>query len=68
MATLRIRTYPSLFVSPQGVFKIQRQVGFDLVNVQIPLKLLDPSIAERITWVHGNLCVLVACLFIAENM
>ncbi|KAK0465575.1 uncharacterized protein EV420DRAFT_1514980 [Desarmillaria tabescens] len=29
-------------------------VGFDLVNIQIPLKLLDPSIAERIAWVHGN--------------
>ncbi|KAG2022934.1 hypothetical protein CC2G_000646 [Coprinopsis cinerea AmutBmut pab1-1] len=29
-------------------------VGFDLVNVQVPLKLLDPSIAKRITWRHGN--------------
>lgn len=29
-------------------------VGFDLVNVQVPLELLDPSIAQRITWVHGN--------------
>lgn len=31
-------------------------VGFDLVNVQIPLnpKLLDPSIISRITWKHGN--------------
>lgn len=29
-------------------------VGFDLVNIQISLKLLDPSLAERITWVHGN--------------
>ncbi|EFI28681.1 hypothetical protein CC1G_01857 [Coprinopsis cinerea okayama7 len=32
-------------------------VGFDLVNVQVPLKLLDPSIAKRITWRHGNLYV-----------
>ncbi|CAK5264502.1 unnamed protein product [Mycena citricolor] len=32
-------------------------VGFDLVDVQIPLQLLSSeyeSIAERITWVHGN--------------
>ncbi|KAK0246253.1 hypothetical protein EDD85DRAFT_803611 [Armillaria nabsnona] len=29
-------------------------VGFDLVNIQIPLKLLDTSIADRITWAHGN--------------
>ncbi|KAJ7361581.1 hypothetical protein DFH08DRAFT_844607 [Mycena albidolilacea] len=32
-------------------------VGFDLVDIQIPLKTLPPeyaSIAERITWVHGN--------------
>ncbi|KAF7336846.1 UBIQUITIN-CONJUGAT-2 domain-containing protein [Mycena venus] len=35
-----------------------KQVGFDLVDIQIPLKTLPPeytSIAERITWVHGNL-------------
>ncbi|KAJ6621207.1 S-adenosyl-L-methionine-dependent methyltransferase [Mycena sp. CBHHK59/15] len=32
-------------------------VGFDLVGIQIPLKTLPPeyaSIAERISWVHGN--------------
>ncbi|KAJ6519979.1 S-adenosyl-L-methionine-dependent methyltransferase [Mycena sanguinolenta] len=32
-------------------------VGFDLVDIQIPLKTLPPeyaSIAERITWIHGN--------------
>ncbi|KAJ7492468.1 S-adenosyl-L-methionine-dependent methyltransferase [Mycena latifolia] len=32
-------------------------VGFDLVDVQIPLKTLPPeyaSIAERISWAHGN--------------
>ncbi|KAJ7161421.1 hypothetical protein C8R43DRAFT_992828 [Mycena crocata] len=32
-------------------------VGFDLVDIQIPLKTLPPeyaSIAERISWVHGN--------------
>jgi len=32
-------------------------VGFDLVNIQIPLRVLNPSVAERIEWVHGNLCV-----------
>ncbi|KZT30805.1 hypothetical protein NEOLEDRAFT_1153257 [Neolentinus lepideus HHB14362 ss-1] len=29
-------------------------VGFDLVNVQLPLKLLDPSIGNRVKFVHGN--------------
>ncbi|KAF9074835.1 hypothetical protein BDP27DRAFT_1316051 [Rhodocollybia butyracea] len=29
-------------------------VGFDLVNVQIPLKLLDSSLEERIQWKYGN--------------
>ncbi|KAG6814125.1 hypothetical protein H0H92_002120 [Tricholoma furcatifolium] len=29
-------------------------VGFDLVNVQIPHKLLDEAIAGRIEWRHGN--------------
>ncbi|KAF9225466.1 hypothetical protein BS17DRAFT_778631 [Gyrodon lividus] len=29
-------------------------VGFDLVDVQVPLSLLGPDIANRITWVHGN--------------
>ncbi|KAJ3527812.1 hypothetical protein NM688_g8077 [Phlebia brevispora] len=29
-------------------------VGFDLVDIQIPLRILDPSIAKRIEWVHGN--------------
>ncbi|KAI0785068.1 hypothetical protein C8Q75DRAFT_343810 [Abortiporus biennis] len=30
-------------------------VGYDLVNIQIPLYLLDHSISARIQWVHGNL-------------
>ncbi|KAH9942928.1 hypothetical protein B0H21DRAFT_866139, partial [Amylocystis lapponica] len=30
-------------------------VGFDLVNVQIPLETLPSSIADRIQWVYGNL-------------
>ncbi|KAE9398462.1 hypothetical protein BT96DRAFT_965928 [Gymnopus androsaceus JB14] len=29
-------------------------VGFDLVNVQLPLNLLDPSLEERIKWIYGN--------------
>ncbi|EKM61303.1 uncharacterized protein PHACADRAFT_84271 [Phanerochaete carnosa HHB-10118-sp] len=29
-------------------------VGYDLVNVQIPLFALEDSIASRIEWVHGN--------------
>ncbi|TCD65656.1 hypothetical protein EIP91_002329 [Steccherinum ochraceum] len=30
-------------------------VGYDLVNVQIPLHCLDEDIANRIQWVHGNI-------------
>ncbi|KAF8560048.1 S-adenosyl-L-methionine-dependent methyltransferase [Imleria badia] len=29
-------------------------VGFDLVDVQVPLSLLEPEIATRINWMHGN--------------
>ncbi|KXN88799.1 Demethylmenaquinone methyltransferase [Leucoagaricus sp. SymC.cos] len=29
-------------------------VGFDLVNVQIPLAVLEASVARRIEWKHGN--------------
>ncbi|TFK99684.1 hypothetical protein BDV98DRAFT_570686 [Pterulicium gracile] len=29
-------------------------VGFDLVDVQLPLRLVDQKIAERISWMHGN--------------
>ncbi|KIJ66297.1 hypothetical protein HYDPIDRAFT_86952 [Hydnomerulius pinastri MD-312] len=29
-------------------------VGFDLVDVQVPLAILDQEIANRVTWVHGN--------------
>ena len=33
------------------------KVGFDLVNIQLPLKIVEHSIAKRIEWIHGNLCV-----------
>ncbi|KAL4242566.1 hypothetical protein ABKN59_011767 [Abortiporus biennis] len=29
-------------------------VGFDLIDFQVPLEYIDPSIASRIEWVHGN--------------
>lgn len=29
-------------------------VGFDLVDVQVPTSLMEPDIASRISWVHGN--------------
>lgn len=29
-------------------------VGFDLVNVQFPLNRLEPRVARRISWEHGN--------------
>ncbi|OBZ79347.1 Pheromone-regulated membrane protein 10 [Grifola frondosa] len=30
-------------------------VGFDMMNIQVPLDTLERSVAERIEWVHGNL-------------
>ncbi|KAF8846045.1 hypothetical protein BDN67DRAFT_12654 [Paxillus ammoniavirescens] len=39
---------------PQRSLDLGCGVGFDLVDVQVPLSLLDPEIANRITWVHGN--------------
>ena len=30
-------------------------VGFDIVNVQFPLKHVEPHVARRISWEHGNL-------------
>jgi hypothetical protein len=38
------------------------QVGFDLVNIQPPLRLLDPALESRISWVHGNLYVVIVSL------
>lgn len=32
-------------------------VGFDLVNIQIPLNCVEKSVAQRIVWQHGNLYV-----------
>ncbi|VDB86572.1 unnamed protein product [Peniophora sp. CBMAI 1063] len=29
-------------------------VGFDLVNVQVPTRYLEPSLGRRISWQHGN--------------
>ncbi|KAG2367791.1 hypothetical protein BDR07DRAFT_1326290 [Suillus spraguei] len=29
-------------------------VGFDLVDIQVPISLLEPEIASRVSWVHGN--------------
>lgn len=31
------------------------KVGFDLVDIQVPTSLLEPDVADRISWVHGNL-------------
>ena len=33
------------------------QVGIDLVNIQVPLKFVDDSVARRVEWVHANLLV-----------
>ena len=41
--------------APAGFIIRLFQVGFDLVDVQIPLSILDPDIASRIEWVYGNM-------------
>lgn len=33
------------------------EVGFDVADMQIDLRYVDPSIASRVRWKHGNLCV-----------
>ncbi|KAI0361391.1 hypothetical protein OH77DRAFT_1516362 [Trametes cingulata] len=30
-------------------------VGLDMVNIQVPLQVLEPEIAERVEWVHTNI-------------
>ena len=42
------------------------QVGFDIADVQVDLEYVDPSIASRIEWVHGNLYVPVFFLGVAR--
>lgn len=37
-------------------------VGFDLVNIQIPLNCVEKTVAQRIVWQHGNLYVPCALL------
>lgn len=54
MARVSIRT-PFLVSKPNLEFTGATKVGFDLVDVQIPLSMLDPDVATRIMWVHGNL-------------
>lgn len=44
------------------------KVGYDLVNVQVPLHLVDPSLASRIEWVYGNLWVVTGPLIIRSTI
>ena len=37
------------------VYSFASQVGLDMVNIQIPLQVLEQDIAERIEWVHTNM-------------
>ncbi|KAF9486316.1 hypothetical protein BDN70DRAFT_902479 [Pholiota conissans] len=39
---------------PTRVLDLGCGVGFDLVDIQIPLHVLHPSISSRIEWKHGN--------------
>ena len=47
----------SMFLRLHMVLTLYRrvQVGLDMVNIQIPLKTLDPDVADRIEWVHCNM-------------
>ena len=31
------------------------QVGIDMVNMQVPLQVLEPEIAQRVEWLHTNM-------------
>ena len=50
-------TFVSNVLVPVGRVSECPQVGYDLMNVQIPLWVLEDDVAARIEWVHGNLCV-----------
>jgi hypothetical protein len=52
--SLFVRASAHMSDSAHMTFHVMK-VGFDLVNVQVPLNLLESSIAERITWMYGNL-------------
>ncbi|KAA1467967.1 S-adenosyl-L-methionine-dependent methyltransferase [Dentipellis sp. KUC8613] len=41
-------------IDAAGAWPDTEFVGYDLVNIQIPLSILEPSVARRITWQHGN--------------
>ena len=59
MAGLQFRMSIPLVKSSKVLINLK--VGFDLVNIQLPLKMVEHSVAhsvaKRIEWVHGNLCV-----------
>lgn len=50
-----VRRDPFTLYLPENLKLFGLKVGFDLVNVQMPLKYVEPSVGDRITWVHGNL-------------
>ena len=45
----------SRFKCMRRLYSFPFQVGFDLVDVQIPLRILDEDVASRIEWVYGNM-------------
>jgi hypothetical protein len=63
VAELPFRAF--LFIPCVVFLKLLAKIGFDLVNVQIPLKVMDPSIADRIQWLHGNL---YAFRYLSKNL
>lgn len=47
----------SPLLPPINLILTIHKVGYDLVNIQIPLYCVDSDIAARIQWAHGNLWV-----------
>lgn len=54
MARNHIRESDPLCYPPELVLKAV-QVGLDMVNIQVPLQVLEQEIAERIEWVYSNM-------------
>jgi hypothetical protein len=50
-----VNSYALPFFNPNLEFTCATKVGFDLVDVQVPLPILEPEVARRVMWVHGNL-------------
>lgn len=60
-----IRKHTFTFLGNAYIY--QSQVGYDLVDVQVDLQYVEPSVANRIEWMHGNLCVTPELLLVSRR-